>query len=407
MAEEFKTLLKIEGDASGAKKAAAETKAATEQIGQVASTTAQQTTQATSKTTEAIEEKAKKTEKAKTGFQKMAESMGTSERAAIAFKEALARISPELAGLLDVGVKFEQIMSFGFSKIGLLVGGVTVAIGAVAFAFSKVEDAINRANESARRFAEQQERIRSAASQRQQGAVAGAAAAGLPPAAVGKVRELSRRLAERGIAEDTAKAVAPYFVDQAGAQVVPDEEAAAIAAAQQFGFIAPMAGAGRKRPIALQRAQRQMQRAETADLAANALANLTAETRARWEQMLMGKDEAAIREFVGREEGLAGTELDQRVATVIRQLKYGRGRGTAFGLSPGIRHNRFGDTPIEAQEDILTRTLRARARSFSDELVPAPTTQPAGEAARPTYIFNHGVQVFGRDNRDVQIPRIK
>ena len=121
----------------------------------------------------------------------------------------------------------------------------------------------------------------------------------------------------------------------------------------------------------------------------------------------MGKDEAAIREFVGREEGLAGTELDQRVATVIRQLKYGRGRGTAFGLSPGIRHNRFGDTPIEAQEDILTRTLRARARSFSDELVPAPTTQPAGEAARPTYIFNHGVQVFGRDNRDVQIPRIK
>ncbi|MBN2128273.1 MAG: hypothetical protein JW741_02215 [Sedimentisphaerales bacterium] len=415
MADEFKTLLKIEGDAAGAKRAATEAKSATEQVGQASAAANEQAAQSSRKTSAAIEDGTKKTGKATSGFEKMAASMGTSERAAMAFKEALARISPQMAGLLDVGIKFEQIMSFGLSKIGLLVAGVSLSIGAVALAWTKVQDAIRSAEAAAQRFADVQQRIRTEAAQKQSEAVKGAAAAGLPPSATGKVRELTSHLAMRGITPEAARAAAPYFVDESGRQVVADDEALAIAAAQQFGFIDEMKGAGRKRPIALQRARRQMRRGDTAHLAQNALDNVAAELLTRAQDMATGMGAPEIEALVQRETGLEGEALRKRTDDVINKLKAGQRKTYQFDIT-GRLGTKAGENAMAEIRDPLVETILSQSgqatRLFGPPESPdtlrrpqwPPASQPAGGDVH--YHFNHGLQVFGPDNRDTQIPRV-
>jgi hypothetical protein len=364
--EEFKTLLRFEGDASGAKRAAQETKSALEELGTGAVISDRRTTEATQQTTEAIAKKEQKTGQAKSRFDELARSMGTTERAAMRFREAITRISPELGALLDIGFKFSDIWQFGLSKMGMVIGGVTLGVTAVAIAFQKVQEAVKAAEEATRRFAETEERVRVAAAQRQTAAVKGAAAVGLPPAATGKVRALTGRLSDQGIDPETAAAVAPYLVDEAGTQIVGDEEAMQIAAAQQFGFIEPMAGAGpTKRAAALRRAQRRIASAKVAPLVENAASNLAADLAERNETMARGGAVDDIKAFVAEQTHLTGAELDARTETVRRQLAEGLRMGAMLpgthaaitnpdAASRLIRDKGYEAIPLEIEDPLVT-----------------------------------------------------
>ncbi len=426
MPEEFKTLLKVEGDASGAKKAAEETKSATESLGAsrrrvdkdavdsaAASVKAgDQTAQSTARTTEALANQTEAAGRAHSGIDKLAASMGVSKEAALGMRQALGAVNPELARLVEIGARLEGEVSAGIGKIAIVMGTIAVAAAAVEAAFDKIQEAIGRAEEAAKRYAATQQRIRAEAQEKQSTAAEGAASAGLPPAAAGKVRAITDRLAAKGVDRAAAEAAAPYFVDDTGRQLVSDEEMAKITAAQQFGFIEPMTGAGRKRPAALAKAQRQMRRGETESLAQNAVRNLQADVEARLDALVQGQDEKAIRDFVERETGLSGKDLDARVDKVIRQMREGpRGWARPGEVRPPSPFKwdlpdmwRAIKETLPEEEDPLVHSIRSTGRRGTRPAAAGEAAAGAAQSAAGSVVnyitnhYNHGTINQGRPN---------
>ncbi len=404
MADEFKTLLRVDGDASGAKKAAEETKTAAQSVGAVEQQAAAQTAEATKKTAVAVEEKAAQTEKAKEGFAGLAEKMGTSQRAAMAFREAVSRISPELGALLDVGFKFTDIMNFGLSKLGMVIGGVTAGIGLMILAFQKVDEAVKKAERGLEQFAQAQERVQAGARAFQAQVVESAAAAGQGPAALGGARALAKRLEERGVTAETATAVAPYLVDEQGRDEVAEQQAMRIAAAVQAGIIeAPTGYTPRAREAWRRRATRQVISPSRAVAVENAAATLEAQRAERMQAMAQGQAGDDLAAWIAQETGLAGAELDERVAAVRTRLREGPRMGVAVGgekVATNVKaFERLGwegkAVPLDDEiTDVLVRTVRRRAEQAQAK------EAEAGE--RPivinNYSYNHGTINNGRPN---------
>ncbi|HUX03147.1 MAG TPA: hypothetical protein VMY35_19470, partial [Phycisphaerae bacterium] len=103
--DEHKTLLRIEGDAEGAKRAAKEAREAVSGVGEATEASGKKTQESTVRTSEELDKQTKKAQDGAKGFDDLAAGMGTSEQQANAAREALSRLSPELGALMELGIK--------------------------------------------------------------------------------------------------------------------------------------------------------------------------------------------------------------------------------------------------------------------------------------------------------------
>jgi hypothetical protein len=434
MPDEFKTLLKIEGDASSAQKAVAETRAATEQLGEASAKSEKQTTEAAAKTSEALAEKAESVKKAKTGFDKLAESMGISTHDARQFRQLLGQISPELAGLLDIAMKGEGAFKTLFSGIGaaaitaaVSIQMITAALHAAAAAAARAQDEIKRvqaaSDEARRRGQERTEELSDVL----------AKAGIVSEAATGKARGIEDRMLRQGFSQQAIRAVIPLAVDKAGEQILTDEELASLAAMEEFapGKLAI------QDPRELARVRRKglgfvTRRPGLVGDWRQAIVNRQARQAAGVAQM---DSEAIARTLTASGETIPAAELDQAVEDVKRLVTTGRVGDEGLNLfwaetdrlawerrqanaarrarSLGLLGNEAavsrgamtGEQVLieKAKDEVgdITTGLGRLARRYD------PTVKATEVAGSIVNFFNHGLQVFGGDNRGEQIPRVK
>jgi len=234
--DERKTLLRFEGDAEGAKKAARETREAVKSVGDATESAGKKTADTTKAATQAVKEQGEAAGEAKESFDDMAKGMGTSEREANALKETIGRLNPRLALLLDLVIKGKAAMAAMFSPFGLMV---TAAIASVVVLGSTIKDTIaaTRAARDEWEALQESQREGQSRSDEQGEQVADVLArAGISsPAAVTKATGIKRRLERKGFSQRAAMAVLPLVVTPEGEQAVSDEQLQDLALRAEYG----------------------------------------------------------------------------------------------------------------------------------------------------------------------------
>ena len=152
MADEQKTLLKFEGDASGVAQAAEQVKQAIEQTSQKAAQSGQQISDQNKATTQALQTLGESAGQGADGMKDLTEGTEQSERAARQFLQVLGRINPELAAILQIAAKGSSIAGYLFSPMG-------VAATTAAAAITYVAKAMDQAAEAAEKFAASQKKF--------------------------------------------------------------------------------------------------------------------------------------------------------------------------------------------------------------------------------------------------------
>jgi len=454
--DQHKTLLKIEGDAEGAKRAAKETGRAVEEMGQASESTARKSQVETQKTTTTLEKQTDKTKEGAQRFDDLAKGMGTSEQAANAFREAISRVDPRLAGMLDMGIKGVEVLNFAFSKLGRIMVGLTVGIGAVVAAIKFASSEINKARQAVEDLDAAEERHRVAARQRHAEAAELAGRAGLGPERTPRARELIRWMEDRGMPRAEAGAVAPYAIDEAGELAISRELAMKWAAAVGGGMIeAPKGFTPRQRERDRRYAIRRLARPEIDEAATQRERQQAAETLRMLEGAAAGKEEETRRYFEATT-FKTGEELEQEIALFQRQIREGRrrlpdeGPGASLGpMMPALSMFAKGPEPLHPQLRLVRERLRqqrefyqrlsaaepatAPVPSRSPPSPPSPPRSPAarippgvglfgvgeepedqallaaggiGEAPPPVQVHNHGVMMFGTDTRFNRVQRM-
>lgn len=389
MPEEFKTLLTIDGDATGGKRAAEEIQRSLGQVTARAQQAAAATREAASAASQYVNSGGLFGSNApsnrdpygspgggapivQTGgtpsgpdvfrnsgglfgapeaagnVKKAAEGMGDLRRNAAAFGEVMSRVDPMLGALITSATKLKEIFAFMFSPIGLAVAGAIAA-------FVAVKKVIDEATASAKAFAEAQERARVASRDRQSTVNDLAAQAGLSVDAADQARGRAETLRNLGFDDDTAALIGVAVTGADGEQTVSDQERLLLAGAAQAGQVTiDPSKRGRSRGLQVQRALRQIQRSEDGF---NATSLVLTEQERELELALGGQEEEIRKQLA--ELGLSGEALEKRFALVSRQLKEGP-RRTKDEIAPtGV--GGVGKT-IERVEDLdpLIPTLRVR-----------------------------------------------
>jgi len=410
MADEFKTLLKIEGDASGAKAAASEAKDALGELGQASAApqgvaeaaaafdelaakiglTAEQAAALRKHLGDAgaagVSQAGQQAGQAGTEFNRLAQTFGTSEKDARAFYATITRINPQLGMLMDGAMKAGESFAFLKSSLGLWTIGAVVAIGAVVKAIQFVRAESKKAQQQLDDLAAANERMRSAARAREGGVAATMAAAGMPAAATPKARSIAERLAEQGIDPTTAAQAAPFLVTPEGEAATDADEAFRMAAAMQAGQIQPSeARTPEQARRARERMQRQLARQRRREAAENAADQIAEQQAKRAEELATGRSVEDIAKYLEDTEGLTGEEAKER-ATRIQEELQGRRRARQAISSLGMPYGGMAPAglvpaPIPAEDDPQTAVIRDRARQAREQ---AERIGP--QAAAPTII---------------------
>jgi hypothetical protein len=370
---EFKTTLKIEGDAKGAQKALSETSASLEQVARHQSGAADASDKASKKT-------AKGNEDAAQSFDDLAKKAGTSETAFNRFREVVSQINPGLGRMLDLVGRAPDLFQFLGSRMGLWAAGATAAIAGVAIAITTVINKLKEAQEEFARAMAANERFRQAQTQRVEETRGALAGTGLPPEVLDQAAGLSRRLQERGIEAGAADQVAAFVTSASGRELVSEPEALLLAGGAQAGLLdipRVRRESSRERLVggALHKLERDQERILNATLQ-----QIDAKRRTLERAALSGS-RADVEAFIQAETGLEGEALTERADTIIRQIQEGPATAIRLG-GKGMRINRdsplgnflldrnalkksFDLVPIE-EEDELLRNLRRRAENQAD-----------------------------------------
>lgn len=269
MADEFRTLLKIDGDASGAKQAAEQAQKAlldlVSQIGvegqkvkQLAGfyeafgeTREQALRSAQSQVTgDILGGTSDQVSKTKIATKEVSENFRDMGRNAGAFGEILSRFDPVMGALVTSATKLKEVFGFIFSPLGILVAAAIAG-------FLALRDAIDKAAQAAQRFADQMVRVIKSVRQVQADVASELAALGKgTDAAFDKATGVTQTLKGQGFSAGAAAATAAGIVNPDGTLAVPEDDVILYAAGVQRGDISFAGDTPRQRGIALDKAQR-------------------------------------------------------------------------------------------------------------------------------------------------------
>lgn len=256
MADEIKTILKIDGDASGAKRAADEAIAATqklnaearravvEQMGETLRVTAPAGTSGPpAEQSAALEQLAERERSAADGAANLQEetlgldrASGKSARTLNTLAETISAIDPRLGMLVRTSARLSQLWSVLFSPLVLGVGAATGVILTLVGAFRQAYEETRRARIEYEKYTAALAKSRTEAAGKEEDIATKLAKAGIvSPEATAKALGLQRRLVASGVSEETAARIMPLAVDSAGRQTTSDEELLDLAAAAEYG----------------------------------------------------------------------------------------------------------------------------------------------------------------------------
>jgi len=261
MAEEFKTLLKVEGDASGAKRAAEEAVKAVESLDEKSAAASS----AMAETGQDVASGMKEGEAAATIASESADGAAlafqTAGKEAAQMRLLLSRISPEAARLFDVFKHGQDIMGQVFLGSANHIIAAAAAVAMLTAAWNEAAEAAQRARTEMEKVTALQENIRSRERARVEDVSEVMARAGkVGETVTGAATAIEKRMAGQGFAPETIRKVLPFAVDEAGQQVLTDEEIANLAAMETYGKGQLEFGKPKEMASRLRRAQRAAQR---------------------------------------------------------------------------------------------------------------------------------------------------
>jgi len=305
---EHKTLLAVDGDASGAKRAAQETQDALGQVEQAQDKSAKTTQDTTQKTTEQLDKQSKATRDGAAAADDIAKSMGTSGRQTAALGQAIGRLNPRLGGLVSMAAKVKGAVASMFSPFGAAAAGVIALFGVVI-------GRMNAAAEATERFRRSQERLKETVVARETDVARAMAALGRDSTrAIQGAEDVSKQAEARGFEPSAARTVAAAVVSDKGELTVSAADLDKLIAYVELGHGTLGGASAREREHAMREAMGRIRHhADFYERAANAIAY----PRRMEHQRAVGGDLATIKRFLQESEGLGGEEL----AKAARQLQ--------------------------------------------------------------------------------------
>lgn len=261
MADEQRTVLRVEGDpsggqaalnaiAAGTRKSAAEVAAASAQETQAVAGAAAAQTQAQDQVAAGGEKVAEATDNLG-GKQQRASSSSRG------FAQALGLISPEAAGAARGLHDIQEGMEFLGTKSGLAMLGAAAAVAAVVAAIEKLNAMMEEAKRKLQEFHEAQLRLQETTTQRQETMAEALAKQGQgSQEALDKGMSRARRLETMGYSRQAAQDAVAATIGADGASTVSPEEEELLAAAVQTGQVSLGGKTRRERAAALKQALR-------------------------------------------------------------------------------------------------------------------------------------------------------
>jgi len=319
---ERKTLLRIDGDAEGAKRAARETREAVRGVDEATEASGKKTQETTVRTAEELDKQTKKAQDGAKGFDDLAAGMGTSEQQANAAREALSRLSPELGALMELGIKGQDVFAFLFSPLGAGAAAAAAAFTGVTLAIKQMREEAERANAEFERNLELNRQIKGQtreATEEIADVLARAGIVGNEP--IGKARSVERRLKAQGFREEAIRPVLPFAVTEEGELALSMEEIERLATREEFapgglGFEDPRQMRGM-----LKAQQRRIER--QGELSAKQRAAVAARVR-REDQAIAHQDRDVMEKRLVETEGLPPEQAEQAIGDVLDVVNKGR-----------------------------------------------------------------------------------
>jgi len=318
---ERKTLLRIDGDAEGAKRAARETREAVRGVDEATEASGKKTQETTVRTAEELDKQTKKAQDGAKGFDDLAAGMGTSEQQANAAREALSRLSPELGALMELGIKGQDVFAFLFSPLGAGAAAAAAAFTGVTLAIKQMREEAERANAEFERNLELNRQIKGQtreATEEIADVLARAGIVGNEP--IGKARSVERRLKAQGFREEAIRPVLPFAVTEEGELALSMEEIERLATREEFapgglGFEDPRQMRGM-----LKAQQRRIER--QGELSAKQRAAVAARVR-REDQAIAHQDRDVMEKRLVETEGLPPEQAEQAASDVLSVFNKG------------------------------------------------------------------------------------
>lgn len=222
-------LLRLKADGSEAQRELEETRQDVERLDEAIDRSSQHQQAASKATTDGLDDQGKAARRATDGLDELADGFGTSESEANAFKEVLGRVSPELAGLIDLGTKGSDTFKFLFSPAGLGVAGGIAAFGAL-------NAQIQKSIELTERLIAANERLTQVYADREAALAGELAARGTGSAeALTSATGMAGLYEARGFDPDAVRNVIGAAVDSSGGLRVPREVLPQLIAGVQTG----------------------------------------------------------------------------------------------------------------------------------------------------------------------------
>jgi hypothetical protein len=381
-----KTLLKIEGDASGAVRAARESQAAieaTRRASEEANRAAAQSPAAIEATRRASEEANRaaaqspaagpdpeRTRDAAAATEELAQSQFDANTNATVLSGVMDLLNARMGTITRTITRLRRGLRYLFTPLG---AGIAAAAAGLALLIGYFE----RVTRAAEQFAAAQERIKRASLELEDALSREMARLGqVSEAALGKATAVARRKEEEGFEGAAVRAVVPAVVTEAGGLAIPEDELDRLIAAAQLGDVSLGGATPRERERALQRARRTVEKQR--DQYTRAVRMLRSPTRHREERAAAG-DPGELRRIL-EEEGLQGDDLEQALEDLRNVAEGGdiEHRGGMFGLE-GLGEaimEGLGVTRRGAQARGRLEGIRRRARGL------IPRTDPLSPEQR-------------------------
>jgi hypothetical protein len=383
MSDELKTILEIDGDASGAARAVDQAKSKLAELPAAAGGANAGAADAAVQTTAALDGQTAATEKLSDETENLNEGLDVSRRDLMGLASVLVSIDPRLAAIIRDFARLRSLLAILSSPTLLTGAGFVAVAGAIVVAFNAVSNSVEEAKRHLDEVATAMERVRQAGKEVESQVAKSMAAAGQPPAATPVATGIAKRLEAAGIERATAAKAVPFFVTETGEKLGTPEEQELIAAGIQAGILKPMEGTTpQQRNRAFKKARREVDRHRQAVENARAQTN-AAETERLYQDAARG-GLTEIQKIVEQETGLAGDEAAALAKRISRQAKEGPKR---LPRVPGGKHmvsesdvaewladrGILERVPVEPEEPLL-RIIRQRA-GVPQPPFPTPATQ--------------------------------
>jgi len=380
--DERKTLLKFEGDASGAKQAAAETKQALQEVGQKVNESQEKVAGSVDAATAALKGQAGQTaESAET-----VAGLGEAGKSSAGHLGGLARVVGGLRPLLG---GLGQAAGSVVGLLRLLATGAGAMAAAVVGAFALVNRAIEDASARLERFNDAQNRLR-------QGAIAVETGVAEAMAQRGKAGDkaldvatgMAKKYEAAGFEPSAVRKVASFVVSEAGEVTMPEEKIEAMIAGVQTGRIQLEGYTEAQQKRSVEKAGRTIAREpDWYRRSATATRRPREREAKRAQQEVSEVDIASILE---REQGLSPEDAQTTAKDVRELVKTGR---VAFETWPGAIVGGVAEElaseveQISGMKDIiqdLPREARERRAREALMLLQATEKGPTPEGAAPS-----------------------